>query len=270
LHPIKGPQARFIYENHSNRLFLIASNLRLFYPKDRDEGEIMKNIKPLASLLLMTFVMSLSASAAFTADTCQKSCSIDADCGQGGFCNSGSCQHQPTYCSNERWSVNERGEIWNCNAYRCNDNNGLCFRSSVSNDNCTSGYVFDGKSSCIPSVSCAAGDPSCQDLYARWVKARHDFEAQTPAPQPTLFSCLPCHQHSDCGTEQMCWQNHCEKSDLYCAIAGNGDSLLMSKQGIVANCNNFSCDPIAKACFNQCQASQDCRTGKSCVSGLCL
>lgn len=260
----------------------------------------MKNIKPLAYFLSVTFIVSLTMGLGFSfnaatavaaphsshhnkshlqsafvtadnpVDSCQKSCSIDADCGQGGFCNAGHCERKNTYCSNDRWSVNSRGETWNCNAYRCNETNGLCFRAATSNGNCTTGYVFDGKSSCIPSVSCAANDPSCQDLYARWLKARHDYENQTLAPQPSPFSCIPCTAHADCGADQMCWQNRCEKSDLYCAVAGNGESVVVNKQGIVASCQNFACDPVTKSCFTQCQAAQDCRSGKSCVGGVCL
>lgn len=203
-------------------------------------------------------------------DSCQKSCTIDADCGIGGSCNTGVCEHKTNYCLNDRWSVNERGEVWNCDAYRCDSAHGECFRQATANENCTSGYVFDGKNSCVPSVNCAENDPSCQDIYQRWLKARHDYEAQTPQPSPPVFSCISCETHSDCDSTQMCWQNRCTKAALYCADnSNNGEQAVFDKNGVVVNCGNYACDPIAKACFTACQAKQDCNTGNACVSGFC-
>lgn len=203
-------------------------------------------------------------------DSCQASCSIDADCGQGGFCDTGKCARQISYCLNDRWSVNARGETWNCNAYRCNTLKGQCFRESTANDNCTSGYVFDGKKSCIPSVSCPVTDPTCQDLYARWVNARHEYEKQTPSPVAAPFSCVACQTHDQCGSDQMCWSKRCEQADSFCAINGNNEAVVANKQGVVSSCQNFACDPIAKSCFTSCESAQDCRNGKTCTNGLCL
>jgi hypothetical protein len=233
---------------------------------------IMKRMKT-ASVFFMTLAImlpfALTTQAQPPADSCQKSCTIDADCGIGGTCNTGLCEHKTTYCLNDRWAVNERGETWNCDAYRCNSTNGLCFRQATANENCTSGYVFDGKTSCVPSVHCAANDPSCQDIYQRWLKARHDYEAQTPQPTPAPFSCVSCKSNADCDSSQMCWQGRCEKADLFCNAAGDGESAVWDRNGIVAKCATYACDPIAKACFAGCQTNQDCAKGKTCSAGQC-
>jgi hypothetical protein len=250
----------------------------------KERGGSMRNIRPWASFLVMTGVFTLlvsfeglqAATSPFALlfplaqDSCQVSCTLNVDCGQGGTCQNGRCVRLANDCVNDRWSVNTRGEVWNCNAYRCDATTGSCLRAANSNDACTFGYVFDGKSSCVPSVSCNADDPTCKDLYLRWVAARKDYENQTPAPRPTPFSCIACDKDQDCANGQMCWQNRCEKKDAYCSRDEFGEEFVVDLAAKTHSCGNFACDPIGKACFTDCQSSLDCRQGKSCTQGLCL
>lgn len=203
-------------------------------------------------------------------DSCTKTCVISAECGIGGACNGGICQSLPRYCSNERWATNGRGEVSDCDAYHCDEVTGVCLRTAVKSDDCTNGYVFDGKTSCTPSVNCDSQDPSCRDLWERWQVARKQYEKQTPEPSTVPLSCVTCESHEQCGADQMCWQKRCVTNDFFCATEPAGRQYVSSKQGLQAECGNYACDHVSNSCYTRCLKPQDCRDGVSCVAGLCM
>jgi len=233
----------------------------------------LRQFSGIFSFLMITLSLQLAHAApeGSAQDLCLKQCLVSAECGIGGVCDQGTCRHQAHYCGNERWSVNERGESSNCDAYRCSTETGLCLREAKSPVDCLNGYVFDGVKSCIPSINCNPQDPDCQDLYHRWVKARAEYETTTPQPTPTPLTCQACTGHAECGAQKMCWQSRCVVNDLFCQTdATTLEQISYSSQGPQAFCGNFACDASRGQCFDRCLKAQDCRAGKNCVTGICL
>ncbi len=206
-------------------------------------------------------------------DSCTKQCVIHADCGVGGYCDAGTCRYKSKYCSNERWSTNERGETSNCDAYKCVDDLGTCPRSATKIDDCTLGFVFDGKTSCVPSVNCDINnseDAACKDLWDRWQVTRSNYEKTTPEANPPLLTCQACQGHDQCSNSQMCWQGRCVTNDYFCSIDAQGGHQVSSKNGVEAFCGNYTCEKVTHTCLTQCLKPQDCRDGKTCTAGVCL
>lgn len=204
-------------------------------------------------------------------DLCAKTCVIDAECGIGGLCNQGTCGYQNTYCGNERWSVNARGETHNCEAYRCANETGLCLRRALGPLDCLTGYVFDGTKACVPSIQCNSTEPQCLDLYERWKQARLEYEATTPEPQPAPLSCISCQDNSGCSSAQMCWKGTCVEKKNYCQIAPHGEHFKVEpSQGMTTSCGLYACDKVSSDCLKACDKSADCRDGRNCRAGLCL
>lgn len=220
----------------------------------------MKTFIFVASLILPLFALGQ--------DACSKACVINSECGVGGLCNQGTCQYQKTFCFNERWASNERGETSNCDAYRCDQDRGLCLRSAKTTTDCLTGYVFDGKSSCLASIDCQSSDPHCQDLMDRWKKAREEYEASTPEPSLPPLSCQPCEASENCGTGKMCWQKRCVASSNYCEVDSEGTH---HQVGFLRSldCGVYVCDKVSGACLNSCLKTADCRSGRKCIEGLC-
>ena len=230
----------------------------------------MKSLELLFVCLFIYFPLFAETSPSEVIDNCAKSCVINADCGVGGVCETGVCRSQSRYCSNERWATNGRGETSNCDAYRCRETTGTCLRAAANGDDCTNGYVFDGKNSCVSSVNCDSQDPSCRDLIERWQVARNQYEKMTPEPTPAPLSCVACDSDNQCGATQMCWQKRSVANDFFCFTDGDGRQYVSSKEGPKAECGNYSCDRVSNSCYTQCLKTQDCRSGVSCVAGLCL
>jgi len=205
-------------------------------------------------------------------DSCSKTCVISSECGVGGLCEQGLCQYQKSFCFNERWAANDRGEASNCDAYRCDSEKGLCLRKAQSTQDCLTGYVFDGVSLCLRSVSCNSVDSHCQDLLDRWKKARDEFEQNTPEPRLTPWSCMACETSETCGAEKMCWQNRCVSKSPYCRVDLEGEHHQVISQLLLPEskaCGNYACDQVSGECFNSCLKESDCRSGRKCDAGLC-
>lgn len=122
-------------------------------------------------------------------DPCAKTCSLHADCGTGAYCNGGFCQYKPLFCQNELWAIDSNLTPTSCGQYKCNEEVGTCRTESLSSEDCTSGYVFDGVSACVPSVKCNEEDPDCQDLIARWSLEREIYEKSLPEPKLPPYTC---------------------------------------------------------------------------------
>ncbi|MEZ0390699.1 MAG: hypothetical protein ACAH59_00690 [Pseudobdellovibrionaceae bacterium] len=219
-----------------------------------------------ALLLVALFFTPLSV---LGQDQCSKTCVIDSECGVGGVCTQGSCQLQKNFCFNERWSANERGEGSNCDAYRCLPETGLCLRQAQSSMDCLTGYVFDGSSTCLPSVQCNSSEVHCQQILERWKKAREDYELTTPAPQLPVFSCLPCETSEVCGSSQMCWNKRCVPQSPFCQETAEGQHQQVDS-GLPKDCGFFACEKSQGLCFRSCLKDSDCRSGRKCMASQCL
>jgi len=204
-------------------------------------------------------------------DLCAKACVIHAECGIGGECAQGTCRYQSSYCGNERWAVNARGETSNCEAYRCSPATGLCLRQAESTLDCLTGYVFDGLKSCVPSIQCNLTEPHCQDFNERWKKARAEYEATTPEPQQTPLSCISCKADSECSSNQMCWNSKCSDKKNYCFQNDQGSHFQFDVgQNEITDCGSYACEKVISECLKSCYKNSDCRTGRSCFAGNCL
>jgi hypothetical protein len=201
-------------------------------------------------------------------DACLKNCTADSDCGPNASCNNNVCKRKSQFCSNERWSTNDRGESINCGPYSCNSKTGACRRFAQQTTDCSFGFVFDGKSNCIPSVECADGDLSCSEQFERWQKSRQNWEAQYPEPKIEQLSCQTCKENMDCnnseiGSEIMCWKNLCVREDLYCTTDGQ-HYFSNNKYGPIRTCGEYKCNQMSGECFNDCASNDDCNNGFKC------
>ncbi len=218
--------------------------------------------------VLLTACPSLAEDTLPPADPCSKSCVLNADCGVNGFCDNNVCKPVDNYCSNERWSMNDRGEGQNCNAYRCDEQSGACLRTAQSGSSCTWGYVFDGKQLCVPSVSCASNDQGCQDLQRKWQDARSEYEVSTPIKAEPALTCRACQDTFDCGPEEMCAKNVCVKERPYCSQDIFG-GLFSVYRGQFQSCAGFQCDVSFGECLKICFSNFECQSGFTCENNRC-
>lgn len=219
-------------------------------------------------MVVFLFMPSLLWASENTEDICTKTCVIDSECGVGGVCDQGKCHYKKSFCFNERWSVNDRGESWNCDAYRCDSDTGLCLRKAKDSTDCLTGYVFNEQNSCIRSIQCNSADTNCSELLEKWQSVRNEYEQSTPEPVVAPLSCVGCENSQTCGTGQMCWQNRCVPANPHCQVDSNGQhfqvDLLSSKA-----CGNYACEKVQGACLRTCLKESDCRSGRKCKQGLC-
>lgn len=237
----------------------------------RGQNRILSGLALTTLLLLATPSYSQDEAAPTPtppSDSCLKSCTLNADCGIGGFCQENVCKPVDNYCSNERWSMNDRGDGQNCNAYRCDQQSGTCLRTAQSSSACTLGYVFDGKNLCVPSVNCSSGDEACQDLKRKWAAARDEYETSTPMKAEIPLSCRECHTIRDCQSGEMCSNNTCVKERPVCEqdIFGAYFSVFRGK---MESCSGFQCDVALGECLKICFSQFDCQQGYSCENSRC-
>jgi hypothetical protein len=198
------------------------------------------------------------------ADSCLKSCVLNADCGIGAQCLGNKCSYKPTFCFSDRWSVNERGEFSDCGAYFCEAKSGLCLRQATDTSACTSGYVFDGKNSCVPSINCEGTENNCQELLEKWKQSRSQWESIYPEPRLPLLTCVACEKHEQCTSNQMCWQGRCVSEGIYCGKTVDGEEMSMFKDLTIKSCGDYACDTVLGQCLTDCQSNRDCRQGYTC------
>jgi hypothetical protein len=218
---------------------------------------------------LLFSLLLLSPNLIWAQDSCSKSCVIDSECGTGGRCDQGRCHSQKYFCTNERWSSNERGESSNCDAYRCDSQTGLCLRQAKSPTDCLLGYVYDEQGACVPTIQCNPTDSGCQDLLSQWQKLRSDYEASTPEPALTPLSCVACENSESCGSGMMCWQKRCVPAASHCESNLAGDQFQVDLLSSVS-CGNYTCEKVLGQCLKFCLKESDCRNGRKCVSNQCL
>jgi hypothetical protein len=209
-------------------------------------------------------------------DSCVKACLINADCGIGGECIDKTCSHKKQFCANDRWAVNERGEMTDCGAYVCDSKVGLCRREASDSEHCSSGYAYDQNKSCTMSVQCdPKTDPGCQSLLDKWTKTRDQWEALFPAPVFTPFSCIACTQHTDCKANEMCWSNRCVPDNKYCGQSAEVPApkppatprlvdASFIRKGLLQTCQEYTCEKVSGECLNSCIQNSDCGMGTSC------
>jgi hypothetical protein len=180
--------------------------------------------------------------------TCSKTCLLNADCGIGGSCEGGLCRSLASFCSDELWSTNDRGESKSCRGYTCDPSSGLCRQKAAGQLECTAGYIFDASNqSCVPSVVCQdPGSTACRELWAKWQMQRGEYEARHPRPTPNNFLCQACTAHSDCPSDQMCWKGQCKTDKSYCS--DDGLSVIHGRSDVVRSCGNTVCDVILGDC----------------------
>lgn len=217
---------------------------------------------------LFGFLMFAMPFTGFAQDSCKKSCVLNSECGIGGVCQQSVCAYQATYCNDERWSVNARGETRDCSEYRCDTNTGLCLREAADPQDCLFGYVFDGFKNCLPSVQCNTSDPSCLALLERWKVARTEYESTMPEPTPAPLSCVACKIDNECVSSQMCWNGRCTDSKSYCLKEASGSFSQVNNTNKIS-CGNFSCESVAGLCLNSCNGDKDCINGSKCLNRLC-
>ena len=217
------------------------------------------------SIRMTLITMILLPLSTWAADLCEKKCMINADCSTGGSCVEGLCQNKTAYCANERWSVNNRGEMTDCGAYTCDSLSGLCRRQASESEHCSSGYAYDGDKSCTSSVQCdPTNDPECKLLMDKWRKTRDQWEALFAAPAFKPFSCIACTAHTDCRADQMCWQGTCVNDAKYCDMDAQKKSGSYIKAGLNQACNDYSCEKVSGLCLSDCIQNSDCATGLTC------
>lgn len=220
----------------------------------------MKVLLLIASLLLPALV--------YGQDSCSKACVISTECGTGGLCVENQCKYKKSFCFNERWAANERGETSNCDAYRCSPDSGQCLRNAESSDDCLPGYVFNGTSACVPSVACNSPSADCQDLWDRWKKTRDEYESTTPQPVMQPWTCVACEDSSTCGAGKMCWHKRCVSASSYCEVDSEGGHHQVALPDRFA-CGNYACEKVSGECLKSCLKESDCRSGRKCVAGQC-
>jgi hypothetical protein len=210
------------------------------------------------------FLLLFSALRLQAADNCIKTCVLNADCGIGAQCIAERCSYKPAFCFSDRWSVNERGEYSDCGGYYCEQKTGLCRRQATDSGHCTSGYIFDGKDSCMPSVNCETNDSECLNLMEKWKQARWQWENLYPEPHLPLLSCIACQKHEECGANQMCWQGRCVNEAVFCGKTADGEEALMFKDLTIKSCGDYACDAVVGQCRSDCLSNRDCRQGYTC------
>lgn len=214
--------------------------------------------------------LSLSSIASPPADSCQKNCVVNADCGASGFCDSQLCFPQRTYCHNERWAANDRLEAQDCGTLRCDTSSGSCLRMATQSLDCTVGYVFDGNGACIRSVQCSEEDPECARLLGQWRQARAEYEARTPAPNPSPLTCRSCVESKDCDSREMCFSGRCVLSGPSCRQDTATGQFFSTEPGQVEkSCGPFGCDSSRGLCFDLCFLDSECRSGFKCRNLKC-
>lgn len=229
----------------------------------------MKQTK-LNLVLGLIFSVSLLFGFAASADSCQMSCLVDADCGTGGYCDSLKCLPKPFYCANERWSVSQIGKVQDCGAFTCDDSTGACRRSATLAVHCTNGYVDNGQGSCIKSISCnPQRDPECERLLEQWSQVRTDYEARTPAPTPNILSCRSCSAQNQCSAQEMCYQQTCKLQQPVCEQDQQGNWLSRLTDGNVVSCGDFNCNQSSGSCIDLCFIDSECSSGKKCLNQKC-
>ena len=227
---------------------------------------LSKYIVAIACCFIMTSFASI-AGASGSVDLCAKTCENNADCGSWGQCANKVCQYKASFCANERWVANERGETSDCGTYACDTNTGTCLRSASLPTDCSPGYVYDGKNSCIKSVDCNPADASCRVLQEKWQKARDKWEELNPQPEVKPLTCIVCDESNPCGQNQMCWNNRCMPQAAYCSQNSSGlDISILPLVAEPRECNEYRCDKIDGRCFSDCVADRDCQKGYACGS----
>ncbi len=205
-------------------------------------------------------------------DSCQKTCVLHSECGIGGLCNNGICQKKSTYCSNEIWSSNSRGESEPCLGYKCDETSGLCLRSAQLPEDCSFGYVMDAFHQCVAQVQCDLTDPNCKDLFTKWQTAREQYEQTMPQPTPEVLSCRSCNIHAECGAKEMCWNRRCSQEGASChgsSQTGYQSVLVKGQKETVKSCGNFKCSVASGLCYTQCINDNDCALGTHCQQKIC-
>jgi hypothetical protein len=226
----------------------------------------------IALALVLSQFMGINTFAQLTSDPCQKNCILDADCGIGGRCDTGVCLSKTTFCSNELWSTNARGEAQSCGGYKCSETSGFCLTSAQFPDDCTFGYVMDTFRQCVPQVQCSTGDSSCQELMNKWKTAREQYEQTQPPPTANPLTCRACAVHSDCQSQEMCWSGRCSPEGSFCrgqAATGYASFKVTQFQETVSQCGSFSCNPVTGLCLTSCQSDADCALNTRCTQKTC-
>jgi len=207
-------------------------------------------------------------------DSCEKSCLINADCGIGANCVAEICQYQKVFCLNDRWSLNERGEYQDCDAYACDPTAGLCRRTATDYAHCTPGYVMNEHHQCVSSINCDPHDVQCQELIKKWKESRAIWESYFPTPRLPVYSCIACKNNSGCDGQHMCWNGRCVKAGTYCGTTtdSHGETWhgSFNSGGLAKNCGDYACAPVSGDCYGDCLRTSDCRQGLSCVDGRCV
>lgn len=230
-------------------------------------------IRPLLQIFvlmeLLILGLTLPSWSSTPPDSCRKTCLVNADCGQAGFCDSQQCFPLMNYCHNERWSANDRLESQDCGALRCDHNSGRCLRMATQSLDCTAGFVFDEKGACIRSVQCSEEDPECARLMGQWRQARAEYESRTPAPNPNPLTCRSCHERKDCDNGEMCFSGRCVLDNPFCRVDTSGNHFSVSSGASEKSCGYFRCDQSRGDCFDLCFIDSECREGTKCRNLKC-
>lgn len=211
-----------------------------------------------------------------TDDRCLKTCNVNNDCSWGSYCQSPNnnaptsspavCVYKSQYCSDDRWSVNDRGESTDCSPYNCNTTTGACARFATQQSDCSFGYAYNGISACTKNLKCSdESSPDCLAEIEQWKIERQKWESTLLKPQPEALSCAVCKENIDCASSQMCWQGQCKTENLFCVSdATNTKEMSSNKFGPVRSCDEYRCNRVTGECYNDCASSKDCIDGYQC------
>lgn len=201
-----------------------------------------------------------------------KTCTLDADCGLGGLCVAKQCYMRHTFCANERWAVNDRGEMMDCGIYKCNELIGECRREADGSEQCAGGFAYDGGSACVSTYVCGPdSEPSdCQrsleEQNANWA----NYANRNPKPNYQNTCAKPCAEDCDCGDTEMCYSGKCVPKDNYCMSNDQGQYFSMTRDGAPTYCGGFRCEVVTGQCLNECISSTECAPGLNCSDGTCV
>jgi len=209
--------------------------------------------------------------------TCPTSCTSDANCASGNYCNGTQClakKANGTTCG----GANECASGFCVDGYCCN---GTCGSS------CDACNVTGNLGSCTLLPSGSSGAPTCSPYLCSGSSASCPGTCFTSADCATGFYCngtqcvakkangATCAGAVECSSnfcvDGYCCNSACTSSCDACNVTGNLGTCTTAPAGSTGNpsCSPYVCNGTAITCPSSCTTNANCSSGNTCVNNVC-